>query len=188
VASRQRHVEVAHFLLELGAHPTVQDKDRRTPLHVSAEEGNMEVVRIPVEHDAHPAARAKGSGWTPLHAAVEQGNIEILRILIEHGEDPTAAADNGWTPLHVASSCGNVEAARFLIEHGADPTARADDGRTPLVVATEVGNVEAVRILVEHRTGTTIAQPTQNSRFVYYVLPVFFGFLVEIYLHFMHWH
>jgi ankyrin len=145
----------------------------------------MEVARIPVEHDAHPAARTKGSRWTPLHAAVERGNIEILRILIEHGEDPTAAAGNGWTPLHVASSCGNVEVARFLIEHGADPTAQADDGRTPLVVATEVGNVEVIRILVEHRTDTTTGQPTQSSRFVYYFL--FFCFMVEIYLHFMHW-
>ena len=184
VASKNGHVQVAAFFVKLGAH-RVQENDRpvgrrrQTPSPAAAEERNVEVARIPVEHGACPTTQAN-DGWTPLHVAAEQGNVEVARLLVEHGADVTARHNNGWTPLHVASSCGSMEVARLLIDHGADPTARANDGRTPLDLATEEGNVEVVRVL---GTDTTTARPTHSSRFIYYFFV--FCFFLEIYLYFM---
>jgi ankyrin repeat protein len=115
VASKKGYVEVARVLGEHSAHTISKANDRRTPspamteegdgvgtpataginngwtpLHVAAAQGNVEVVRILVEHGADTTALTE-DGRTPLLLAAEVGNAEIVRILVENGTDRTTA-------------------------------------------------------------------------------------------------
>ena len=47
------HVEVVRALLERGADPNIRDEgDNAFPLHFAAERGDIEVIRLLVEHGA----------------------------------------------------------------------------------------------------------------------------------------
>ena len=122
MALKKGHLEVARFL-ERCTYATARANNGWTPLHVAAEQGNMKVVRMLVEHGVDATARSC-DGWTPLHAASSCGSMdsEVARFLIEHGANVTARANDGRTPLHVATEVGNVDVIRILIEHGADTT------------------------------------------------------------------
>jgi ankyrin repeat protein len=108
----------------------IQANNGWSPLHVAAEQGNVEVVRILVEHGMDVTAKA-GNGWTPLHVATEQGNVELVRFLVEHGAEPSAPANDGQTPLHLAEGVGNLELLRALVWQGTD-TATETTVRPPL--------------------------------------------------------
>ena len=80
-----RHLNIIRFLTETGL-----DKDQRTaeprwtPLHVAAQAGHLDVVRILVEAGARKDRTSK-TGITPLFAAAHKGQIEIVRWLVACG-------------------------------------------------------------------------------------------------------
>src|SRR6266850_539815 len=123
LASRQGHIEVAHFLVEHGADATARDKYGQTPLHEASEGGHIELAQFLVQHGADVTARDK-YGSTPLHEASEGGHIKLAQFLVQHGADVTARDKYGSTPLHEASEGGHIKLAQFLVQHGADVTAR----------------------------------------------------------------
>ena len=72
------------YVLDAGApcDPTVADYDGRTPLHVSAVEGQLECVQILLEAGADPTVEDRW-GNTPLTEAEARGSKEILEILLK---------------------------------------------------------------------------------------------------------
>jgi len=136
VASRKGYVEVARFLDEHGAHTISEADDRRTPspatteegdgcgtsvtaginngwtpLHIAAAQGNVEVVRILVEHGGDTMALTE-NGRTPLHVAAEVGNAETVLILVEHANRTTAQP----TPAHGSRLVYYFVAFCFFVE------------------------------------------------------------------------
>ena len=80
LASYYGHVEVVQSLLDHGADPTVQNKDRQTSLHMASQNGHVEVVWLLIQYGAHPIAQNK-YGQTPLHLASQSGHIQIVQFL-----------------------------------------------------------------------------------------------------------
>ena len=60
------------------------DYDRRTPLHLAASEGKLEVVRHLLRCGASVHARDR-AGATPLHCAVQFQRTDCIRCLVECG-------------------------------------------------------------------------------------------------------
>ncbi|KAK3681720.1 ankyrin repeat-containing domain protein [Podospora appendiculata] len=97
------------------------------PLHVAAQNGRLEVVKLLLARGAtsfdHPQMNI-------LHIAASVGNKSILQYLLEkHHQAPTGkmAADManqpdflGHTPLWYASLCGHDDLFEILVKHGAD--------------------------------------------------------------------
>ena len=150
-----------HYAAFWGLHPIVEflitkhsqdvcspdSTDNATPLHLASQMGQIDTVRMLIEHGANLAAQNK-YGETPLHLALQKEEVVVVLMLIERGADLTAQNKYGETPLHLALRKG-LDVARILIERGADLTTQSNDGWTPLHLALYWRRVEVARMLIE---------------------------------------
>lgn len=58
----------------------------RTPLHLAAEYGHIEIIRHLIANNAELES-VDYSGCTPVFLAMKAGNIEAMNVLIEYGAD-----------------------------------------------------------------------------------------------------
>jgi ankyrin repeat protein len=146
--------------------------DPNARLHQAMQTGNLEIVRLLVEHGADVNVRGIDSSefeahwWaterTPLMIAAKRGDIPVVRYLLDRGADPNLGDDRGRTALFFAVSPGVVAASSrgpvvtwghpavvsVLLEHGADVNARSHAGCTALHTAATFGEVDLVRTLI----------------------------------------
>jgi len=140
----------------------VKSKEGYSLLHLAAERGNAEIVRLLIEKGAiidikHPY------GVTPLHLAVCCGygiigldciskkirNYEnVTKLLISNGADVNAKDKEGNSPLYYIAMNGNCKIAELLISNGADVNAKNTKGITPLHRAVKEGHTQIVEILL----------------------------------------
>jgi ankyrin repeat protein len=95
-----------HHLIQLGADPSVPDKNGVTPLHLAAENEEMtELIDLILEIGKSNINPVDINGRTPLHFAIKGPNPVAInaRRLIKMGADPGIADKNGVTPLHMAA-------------------------------------------------------------------------------------
>ncbi|XP_041788430.1 ankyrin repeat domain-containing protein 27-like [Anopheles merus] len=109
-----------------------------TALHVAAMHGNVEMVRVLLDHKVNPTIRLK-SGATALHLATRERRLRIVRLLLARC---TAAADivdlkdsRGDTPLHYAVEQNNLQLVQMLLEAKADRSIRNLQGKRPIDIA-----------------------------------------------------
>lgn len=125
--------EAAIALLDGGANPNVADRRGRTPLHIAAQEGSLELVRKLVSKGADLNARtakintpdtgffrALAGEQTPLLLAAKYAQVEVMRILIDAGADTKLKAQDGTTLFLAAAGSGHVEVAKFAYEFDKD--------------------------------------------------------------------
>jgi len=138
--------EIAQWLLAVANAPARLGK---TPLHVAAQYGRVEIAQWLLQSGANMHAPAR-LGKTPLHVAVQYGQLKMAQRLLQSGANVHAVDRLGTTPLHVAVYIGQCETARVLLENGADVNVPNYNGNTPLHVAAHIGQFEISRWLVKH--------------------------------------
>jgi ankyrin repeat protein len=144
------HPEIIAYLLLQGADPNAQTNENGASVLAGlAYVGQVECVRLLLEHGADSNRGRVESGETPLHhvlAGKNQGGIELVKLLLDHGADPNAkttphvlslnfwrdARTRGETPLHRAAAFAPRAVIRLLIDAGADLTLRDVNGDSPL--------------------------------------------------------
>jgi ankyrin repeat protein len=149
-------VDTVRFLLKHGTDVNARRSgDICTPLHLAANNGELGVTRLLLDHTADVNSR-NNKGQTPLHLVSrlemslnESDRPGVVRLLIAHGADVNARDMTHATPLHYASHRGRLEVAQVLLDHGATASDQ-DDTQTPLHVLLESdNNPHDVLILVE---------------------------------------
>lgn len=71
----------------------------RTPLHVSAWQGHVEMVALLLTEGSASVNACDNEKRTPLHSAAWQGHAAIVRLLLEHGATPDHTCNQGATAL-----------------------------------------------------------------------------------------
>ena len=94
----------------------MKDSNGKTPLHLAAEMGQIEVVRFLSSHPTIEDVDKKDSnGKTPLHLAAEMGQIEVVSILSCHSSKDINAQDSqGLAPFGSAVKRRHKAAAQHL--------------------------------------------------------------------------
>lgn len=92
----------------------------KTTLHLAAENGVSQTIRMLLLHGADPNIRAS-DGSTPLHLAAERGYLDSVVRLTEGGCDVNARTSSGRTALHLATENNHTDVIEHLLQAGADP-------------------------------------------------------------------
>jgi ankyrin repeat protein len=104
-------LDVAQWMLSIGAGANAQEDDHRTPLHLAAAQGHRELVQTLLGHGVDANAVARGDR-TPLHEASARGHVDIVRLLIRHGADVNRDLQG---LLLLASTSTSAETMQFFI-------------------------------------------------------------------------
>src|SRR5689334_8042304 len=86
--------------------------DGFTPLGLAAYFGQLEIVKLLLQHDADPNIASDNQfKVAPLHSACAVSNYEIAELLLRGGADVNAKQMSGVTPLHSAAHNGQAKLA-----------------------------------------------------------------------------
>lgn len=135
-------------LLDLGARANAScAEDLRTPLHLSVQWDDLDLVKILLSAGAYLGSRDEELR-TPLHYAVKWASDAVIRKLVEHGADPSIRDFNMVSPIGYAAEQGNTDIMDLLLELGMDVNegSRVNDP-TPLHRAAKVGDLNMVKYL-----------------------------------------
>ena len=142
-------VKVRRLLAETPAAVNAKDALGDTPLHVAAQVGDLELVKLLLAANADVNARAN-AGWTALHWAAYWSHREMAELLLRNNANVNAKNSAGYTPLHWAAWRDNNALAELLLAHKADVNAADHDRRTPLHYAVFWSGTNVVQTLIAH--------------------------------------
>ena len=134
VASYGQYWPLCKELIERGADLNVKNRQGYAPIHVYAEFGQDELIKLAVENAAY-VNRRDSKGQTPLYFACKNDHESASDVLISLGGEVNALTDERDSPMHWAARNGNVTLARKLIEKGAHAHGENDMGETPISLA-----------------------------------------------------
>lgn len=141
-------------------------EDHKRPLHIACEKGNLDIVKLLLQHGANVNALMEFSDGqeeekdiSPLHIACYHGHVRIVKLLLMYGASVNAATSwlegkewkRGWTCAHIAAVRGHNEVLKILLKHDAFINATTEtQGWTPLHYACFQNNVETVELLLSY--------------------------------------
>lgn len=114
-------------------------------LHLAANQGNLQIVKILVENGAK-LNKKDSDGDTPILAGMK--HAMVAEYLLQQGCDVTIANDNGQTVAHKAALFNHHQILKDLIKKGADLNAMDSEGDTPLHDAINEGSHTACEVLI----------------------------------------
>ncbi|HUI79327.1 MAG TPA: ankyrin repeat domain-containing protein [Bryobacteraceae bacterium] len=107
-------------------------EDGATPFLRAAQSGDIELMKLLLDHGADPKimtahndsalAVAAGIGWVEgiTFEWSRQQSVEAVKMCLDLGIDPNIADDQGRTALHGAAHKGRTEVIQILVDHGAN--------------------------------------------------------------------
>ena len=164
-AALRGNVGAVRRLIAEGVNVNAQSRIGFTPLHIAAQEGHTEIVRLLIGAEGievnTPSESEYGNGWTPLHRAAFWGHKEVVELLLgAEGINVNAQEEGGWTPLYSAAQEEHTEVVKVLLGAvGIDVNTPDKDGRTQLYSAAEKGHTEVVEKLIA--AGANVNAQTQ---------------------------
>jgi len=160
VATCEDRAELVLELLIAKCEVDAEDDRQQTALHNASILGELEVMRVLLEHGGANPALGESTRSTPLLLTAHHGRVDQMELLLS--KDPglvNAANENGWTALHLAAhgqekKKSSLKGAKFLpavkllLEAKAAVDAVDEDSRTALHRAADTGNCETVSALL----------------------------------------
>ncbi|KAF5621630.1 ankyrin 3 [Fusarium tjaetaba] len=127
----------------------VQDRQKRTPLHLAALHGHSTVTKQLLKSGAKTNGQAVG-GDTALHFAVLQGHQNIMKYLLERDPNLITVTDGqSQTPLFSAVFRGSSSAVKLLLDRRADLGALDKYGNSVLHHAVKTEKSSVIRLILD---------------------------------------
>ncbi|KAI3364205.1 hypothetical protein L3Q82_010814 [Scortum barcoo] len=146
IASHKGQADNVVQLINKGAKVAVT-KYGRSPLHLSAYKGHIEVVRILLKAGCDLDIQDDGE-QTALHRAAVVGNSDVINALIQEGCALDRQDKDGNTALHEVSWHGFSQSVKLLVKAGANVHAKNKAGNTALHLACQNGHAQSSKVLL----------------------------------------
>ncbi|KAG5760665.1 hypothetical protein H9Q72_011228 [Fusarium xylarioides] len=160
---KKRLAEVSNLLRGDSAQVNGQDEHKRTPLHIAAEHGMLEIARMIIDFDKRTIQAKDKNMRQPLHVACREGKTETARLFLDAGADIEAEQYQETTALDDAAYHGHTDVVNLLLDTGANVDVADYDGYTPLHNASSQGHIEVVRAILKHpKTSKTTIDAQDN--------------------------
>ncbi|XP_068993861.1 uncharacterized protein pyx [Neodiprion pinetum] len=148
-------LELVKYLLQRGARVDACDGDGRTPLHLGACSGSVEIIEELLKHNGNPEEWDVNRKCTPLHCAAAAGDVKSVKLLLKSGANVDAglsgnSMDHEKTPLHYAVLNDASDCVEELLRAGASPNNSVVYTETPLHVAASLGSARCVSLLLNY--------------------------------------
>ncbi|KAG4278849.1 hypothetical protein FPRO04_06170 [Fusarium proliferatum] len=140
----------------------VQDRQKRTPLHLAALHGHSTVSKQLLKSGAKTNGQAV-DGDTALHFAVLQGHQSIMKYLLERDSNLINISDGqSHTPLFSAVFRGSSSAVKLLLDRRADLMALDTYGNSVLHHAVNTGKSSVIKLLLD--SGSDVNRQNAQGR------------------------
>ncbi|XP_023270971.1 ankyrin repeat domain-containing protein 6 isoform X1 [Seriola lalandi dorsalis] len=146
VASHKGQADNVVQLINKGAKVAVT-KYGRSPLHLAAYKGHIEVVRILLKAGCDLDIQDDGE-QTALQRAAVVGNSDVISALIQEGCALDRQDKDGNTALHEVSWHGFSQSVKLLVKAGANVHAKNKAGNTALHLACQNGHTQSSKVLL----------------------------------------
>ncbi|MEO0472198.1 MAG: ankyrin repeat domain-containing protein [Bacteroidota bacterium] len=158
VAINARHVELACWLMEMGADPHFVDQQEGwTPFLLACDHGLSDLALELLKRGASVHDQLKGgdaAGKTGIHLASYFGAVDVVHAMIERGVNPNQIpTGGGLSALHWSVYNQHHKLFHYLIRAGADPNVEAPGlyrARTPLHFAVSGQQMDMAATLLSH--------------------------------------
>ncbi|KAM9842808.1 60 kDa lysophospholipase [Aulostomus maculatus] len=159
-AAKSGDMEALKALQDMGSNLSLGDYDRRTPLHIAASEGHLQVVEYLLSVGVTVHAKDR-NGDTALANAVRFKNKEVVMLLRNAGAHFSRdELKEAGTELCSLAASGDLLALEIWGLAGADFSEQGYDGRTPLKVAEQAGKMELTTFFrAQQSSGGTASTP-----------------------------
>jgi len=159
--AKQGDVLGTEIMFERGHYIDLKNEIGKTPLHIAAFFGHIDIVRFLVENGADINKEIESSGQTALYMAVLQNHYQIIRYLIKNGAFVNVTDKiTGKTLLHIAAKKGDVQMTGILISAKINVLINNKRGMTARDIAAMNNNKILEKILLKtmehHARGRTI--------------------------------
>ncbi|KAL8822436.1 MAG: hypothetical protein Q9191_006828 [Dirinaria sp. TL-2023a] len=149
-------------LLEYGASFDIANNVNAKPIHLAAQTGNIETVRVLVQAGAAISSAVLQTRMTPIHFAAEyQNSSEQITGLASLGALIDGKDYLSWTPLHWASWRGHLASLDALLDCGAGVNAKTLDGNASIMLAVANNSHECVQRLIEAGADCSVVRDSQ---------------------------
>ncbi|WOL04755.1 ankyrin repeat-containing protein [Canna indica] len=153
VAAEYGYVDVVHEMIKYhdAAMAGIRAKNGYDALHISAKQGDVDVVKQLLDALPELSLTVDFSNTTALHTAATQGHIEVVNLLLEADKSlALIAKSNGKTALHSAARNGHLEVVRALLTKEPGIASRIDKkGQTALHMAAKGTSLDLVQVLLQ---------------------------------------
>lgn len=151
--------QVREILAEGPVDVNVKNSRGRTSLHIAADKGAYEIVKLLIDAGANVNILDK-YGYTPLSDALSYA--DIVKALLDAGADINLGRNERFPLLHLATGMAYDQTIPLLVNAGADINDKDILGNTPLIIA-----VNKLRFSTVHLLLSLGADPTMKGQLGY---------------------
>lgn len=141
------HPQIIKYVIQLGAKPTVTNKEYETPLMLAVKEGQIQAVQVLYPYYDKKLDIDK-EGNTLLYSAAMNGREDILQLLLKKSKGEINSKNNeGKTAVIIAAEYGYSMIVEILLRNGADSEIKSNEGKTALDYAKKWKHKEIINLL-----------------------------------------
>lgn len=97
-------------------------------LHLAAQEGHLNVVKLLLANNANLHIETQDKGRYAFYSACLHGRLDVVKFLRPYISNIDKKIKSGVTPLNATCGNGHLEIVKFLVEAGADVNSADNDG------------------------------------------------------------